>query len=133
MTPEDLCKRYLAALDDGNLDAVRALFAPGARVVSPLYGVIDAATFYRDLFADTDRSATTLINVFLPSGDQGAVALHFRYRWTLKSGKRVEFECVDVFELSADRQQFNKLTIIYDTAPIRDDFAASQARRLDIP
>lgn len=126
MTPHDLCQRYLAALNAGDLAAVQALFAPGATVVSPLYGVVDAASFYRDLFADTARSATTPLNVFLPSGDAPAVALHFRYRWTLKSGKVVEFECVDVFELSADRQQFAKLTIIYDTAPIRDDFAANR-------
>ena len=99
--------------------------ASSTRMISKS-GVIDAAAFYRDLFADTTRSATTPINTFLPSGNQGSVALHFRYRWTLKSGKLVEFECVDVFELSADRQQFTKLTIIYDTAPIRDDFAASR-------
>lgn len=129
MTPDDLCHRYLAALNAGDLDAVCALFAPGATVVSPLYGVIDATAFYRDLFADTSRSATTPINTFLPSGKADSVALHFRYRWTLKSGKVVEFECVDVFELSADGQQFTKLTIIYDTAPIRDDFAACRARQ----
>ena len=52
------------------------------------------------------------------------MALHFRYRWTLAGGRNVSFNCVDVFELSADRQRFAKLTIIYDTAPLRSDFNA---------
>lgn len=122
MSPEDLCKRYLAALNAGSLADVLSLFAPDAQIVSPLYGVMEAGRFYADLFADTNRSVTRLLNVFVPSGDARSVALHFHYTWTLKSGKVVQFECVDVFELSADGEKFAKLTIIYDTAPIRADF-----------
>jgi len=127
MTPEELCKHYLAALNEGSLERVLATFAPNATVVSPLYGVVEAENFYRDLFADTNLSVTNLLNVFLPSGNTPSVALHFHYTWTLKNGKIVQFECVDVFELSSDRQKFVKLTIIYDTAPIRADFEASHA------
>lgn len=127
MTPEELCKNYLAALNEGSLERVLANFAPNATIVSPLYGVVEAENFYRDLFADTNLSVTNLLNVFLPSGNTPSVALHFHYTWTLKSGKIVQFECVDVFELSSDRQKFVKLTIIYDTAPIRADFEASHA------
>lgn len=83
--------------------------------------------FYRGLFADTNRSVTRLLNIFLPSGETPSVALHFHYTWTLKSEKIVHFECVDVFELTADKKKFSKLTIIYDTAPIRGDFEASHA------
>ncbi len=122
-----LCQRYLAALNDGNLDAVLALFTPDAGVVSPLYGVKPATQFYRELFADTSRSQTRLLNVFLPQDDAPSVALHFQYDWTLANGQPVSFECVDVFELDAERTHFSKLTIIYDTAPLRADFAASRA------
>lgn len=133
MTPQDLCRRYLAALNEGSLARVLALFAPGATVVSPLYGVVAAEAFYRDLFADTNRSVTRLLNVFLPGGDAPSVALHFHYAWTLKRGKVVAFECVDVFELTPDRQKFSKLTIIYDTAPIRADFHENRAEPEDTP
>jgi hypothetical protein len=125
MSPEELCKCYLAALNEGSLAGVLSLFAPKATIVSPLYGVIEAENFYRDLFADTNRSVTKLLNVFLPSGNTPSVALHFHYTWTLKSRKIVQFECVDVFGLTADKQKFAKLTIIYDTAPIRADFEDS--------
>jgi hypothetical protein len=86
--------------------------------------------FYQDLFAETNRSDTKLLNIFYSISENTSVALHFNYIWTLKSGKVVEFECVDVFKITADSKQFTKLTIIYDTAAIRTDFYESQASKL---
>ncbi|MDF0490404.1 nuclear transport factor 2 family protein [Sphingomonas sp. H39-1-10] len=125
MTSIELCEHYLAGLNSGDLDAVLALFTPDAQVSSPLYGVRDARSFYTDLFADTERSETQLLNVFDTSSGGPAIALHFEYDWTLGSGKLVKFECVDVFELTEDAQRFRKITIIYDTAHLRADFEAS--------
>ncbi|THH39147.1 nuclear transport factor 2 family protein [Aliishimia ponticola] len=128
MTLETLCHRYLEALNTADLEGVRALFAPGAEVISPLYGARPAHDFYAELFADTAQSETHLLNIFDSSAQGGAVALHFRYVWTLASGKVVAFECVDVFELAEDAQRFARMTIIYDTAPLRADFEASRAQ-----
>lgn len=64
MTTRQLCAEYLAALNKGDLDGVRALFVEGATVVSPLYGVRQAFDFYSDLFRDTSNSETILLNVF---------------------------------------------------------------------
>ncbi len=125
MTTHDLCTRYLNALNDGDLTATLALFTPSAQVSSPLYGQRDAQSFYADLFADTARSETRLLNVFDQSTSGSAVALHFEYDWTLSDGTLVQFECVDVFQRSANRQQFDNLTIIYDTAHLRASFAES--------
>jgi len=122
MTTKELCQKYLTALNDGNLDATLALFSPDAQVSSPLYGVRNAQSFYTALFADTARSETRLLNVFDQSNTGSAIALHFEYDWTLGNGKLVKFECVDVFELTADAQKFQKITIIYDTAHLRADF-----------
>ena len=124
MTPDALCHAYLEALNAGDLDAVLALFTEDATVVSPLYGVREARGFYADLFADTERSVTTPLNLFTSPG--GAVALHFRYDWTLADGTPVTFEVVDVFELTEAGDQFAKCTIIYDTAPLRADFEAAR-------
>lgn len=126
MTPKELCEQYLAALNEGSIDRVLALFEPDAYVLSPLYGRMPVAPFYAGLFGDTNRSETTFVNLF--ESASGPVALQFHYRWTLKSGRVVEFDCVDVFALNADRSRFTSLTIIYDTAPLREDFDA--ARRL---
>lgn len=123
MTVNDLCNAYLAALDAGDLDAVLALFTPGAEIVSPLYGTLPARDFYAALFADTEASDTELLNVFDQSETGGAVALHFRYGWTLADGTPVSFEVVDVIELTEARDAFAKLTIIYDTAPLRGEWS----------
>lgn len=130
MNPRQLCSHYLAAMNEGNADKVLALFDAGAIVVSPLYGTMAAEVFYRELFADTDRSDTRLLHIFDATKDSSSVALHFQYVWTLRSGKVVEFECVDVFDLNPARDRFTKLTIIYDTAPLRADFNESHAARL---
>lgn len=128
MTAKQLCTDYLQALNDGSLEKVRALFTETACVVSPLYGERPAFDFYADLFADTNRSVTTLLNVFDTSDTSRSVALHFQYDWTLADGKQVSFECVDVFELNQDADRFEKLTIIYDTAPLRQDFKNATSR-----
>jgi SnoaL-like domain len=120
----DICTRYLAAMNASNLEAVLALFTPEAVVHSPLYGACPAREFFTGLFADTQRSVTTLTRVFDSSQDGAALALQFHYVWTMASGKAFEFEVVDVFELSPDRAQFCKLTIIYDTAHLRGEFTA---------
>lgn len=125
MTTE-ICRQYLDALDEGSLEKVLSLFDPNAVVVSPLYGEMPASTFYKNLFADTNRSETKLLNIFESISGDSSVALYFHYIWTLKSGKIVEFDCVDVFEITPDRKKITKLKIIYDTVPIRADFNESQ-------
>jgi hypothetical protein len=121
MTIEQLCADYLKALNNGSLDDMRVLFTESAKVVSPLYGERPALAFYADLFRDTSRSKTGLLNVFTSPSSKN-VALHFRYNWTLVDGKEVSFDCVDIFELNEDEARFEKLTIIYDTAPLRRYF-----------
>ena len=121
-----MCRKYLDALNEGCLEKVLSLFENNALVDSPLYGEIPATKFFTDLFADSSRSETSLLNIFESVSDDSSVALHFHYSWTLKNGRTVEFEVVDVFELALETGKFAKLKIIYDTAPIRDDFNKSQ-------
>lgn len=85
------------------------------------------AEFYKVLFADTGRSETRFLNIFHSVSGNPDLALHFHYLWTLKNGKTVEFECVDVLEISSKSNKIKRLKIIYDTAPIRDDFHENQS------
>lgn len=123
---KDICNEYLDALNEGDLEKVLSLFTKNAVVVSPLYGEMDAISFYKDLFADTKKSDTKLLNVFDTSDKGDSIGLHFHYTWTLQSGEVVKFEVVDVFELSDDKSHFKKLTIIYDTYKIREEHLKSQ-------
>ena len=46
MTGRTLAEEYLSAIERGDLDAILALFGPGATVHSPLYGPLPATEFY---------------------------------------------------------------------------------------
>ena len=127
MTANEICKQYLKALNEGSLENVLALFDADAIVISPLYGEMSAKKFYNDLFADTNRSVTELLNVFTPDSGNSSAALHFHYTWTLKNGAIVEFECVDIIEIDPETNKITKLKIIYDTAPLRADFIQSKS------
>lgn len=129
ITVHQLCEQYLAALNEASVEQVLSLFDDDAVVVSPLYGRMPVAQFYRDLFGDTSRSDTSFVDLF--ESASGSIALQFHYRWTLAGGRVVEFDCVDVFALNADRTRFASLTIIYDTAPLRADVEAVRGSRPD--
>ena len=118
----DLCKNYLETLNSGDLESLLSLFDRGAIVDSPLYGEMSATDFYSDLFKDTSNSETKLLDVFESVNSAPTIILHFNYKWTLKNKQVVEFECVDVIELTDEKDKIKKLKIIYDTHPIRNDF-----------
>ena len=118
----ELCARYVAALEAGDLDAVLALFEEDAAVVSPLYGQVSAREFYTAALTDTQASRVELVDVLRSLDDERAVAARLRYGWTLSSGFAAELEAVDLFELNAAGDRFTRLTIVYDTAPVRESF-----------
>jgi hypothetical protein len=126
---KELCEKYLEALNDGNLKNVLALFDESAIVKSPLYGEIPAKKFYTELFADTNRSDTKLLNIFNSNSRNNILALHFHYSWALRNREVVEFECVDVIEINPETSKIDTLKIIYDTAPLRDDFNKSKSEK----
>ena len=92
-------RAYLAGLEEGSYEKVLALFSNNALVHSPLYGVIKAEAFYKDLFSDTRDSSIALKNIFISTDNPLIAAAHFAYDWTLKDGMSAPFECVDIFTL----------------------------------
>ncbi|MDD7964853.1 nuclear transport factor 2 family protein [Actinomycetospora lemnae] len=114
--------RYLAALDAGSVDDVLACFAPAGEVASPLYGTMPAARFYPDLFADSAPSSTELRRVYVDPADDREVALAFHYAWVLGDGTPAPFDVVDLVTLTDDRERIARLTICYDTAPLRSSW-----------
>ena len=118
----EICSQYLDALNRADLKKVLSLFEDDAVVISPLYGEVPVADFYSSLFSDTQESKTRLLNILESTENHNIVALHFQFQWTLENGGYIDFECVDLFELSLNSNRFQKLTIVYDTYPIREDF-----------
>ena len=116
-----ICKKYLEALNSGSLENTLDLFTKDAVVISPLYGEMLATDFYTELFQDTSNSKTTFLGVYEANGSSNVI-MHFNYQWTFKNNSVVNFECVDLFELTEEGDRFEKLKIIYDTYPIREEF-----------
>jgi hypothetical protein len=114
--------RYLAALDSGSAEQVLGCFVPDGEVVSPLYGTMPAARFYPALFADSAPSRTVLRRVYVDPDEPREVALAFHYDWTLGDGTAAPFDVVDLVTLTADHGLIERLTICYDTAPLRESW-----------
>lgn len=127
--PAELVKHYLAALGAADLPAMLALFTPGARVQSPLYGDLAAADFYPELFADTGAAELTLLGTMIGESSTGArlVSFLFHFSWTLPSGTTAPFDVVDVAEL-ADDGRITSIRIIYDTVDVRRAYEADTGK-----
>lgn len=114
-----LCKQYLKAINAGSVPLALSLFeSPEAIVRSPTYGQMTAGKYYRILFSDTRDAIIRIKHVYEALSDAPSIALHFSYTCITSNGHTVEFDGVDVFELTPDHTRFTKLTIIYDPTHI---------------
>ena len=117
MSKQKIAKAYIEFLSKGDAASIIRLFAVSGAVHSPIYGLKSAAAFYQDLFKDTSQSELVIKGIF-EEADKNQLALYFEYKWTLKSGKQVVFDVVDILEFDEDLK-IQKLTIIYDTVRSR--------------
>ncbi len=117
MTKEDVAKKYLLHLENGETNKVVGLFTENGIVISPLYGVMPAKHFYEALATDTNTSKLIYDGLFFEK-DTNRMSLLFDYQWELSNGKSVTFKVMDIIELNAEHK-IEKLTIIYDTVEAR--------------
>lgn len=115
--------RYIDALGEGDAPTLTALFAPDGEVVSPLVGRLPAGRFFDQLGEMTARSELTLVDILFSASHPRRVAAYFHYRWTLRSGAAVDFDCCDIFEFAEAGEgepRIELMRIVYDTAPVRE-------------
>ncbi len=110
-------RRYFELMTAGDIAAVTALFAPGAEVLSPFLGRMEAPEFFARLGAASRASRLTVHDILLGTQSDSA-AVHFGYDWTMHSGEVLVFEGVDHFTFAPDGR-FASLSIFYDTHPLR--------------
>lgn len=119
---EALCRRYLTAMESGDLEALLSLFTDDATATSPIFGKQPARDFYSNVMRITSARSMVLKGIFTGASDLTRAAIHIAYTRTVGKGKPATIEGVDVFELTGDLSKFASVTIIYDTAPVRSDF-----------
>jgi hypothetical protein len=117
MTKKEISLNYLELLEKGVIEQLLTLFSEDAMIDSPVYGILRADEFYRNLASDTANSELKLLGVF-EENNSNYLALYFNYKWTLKNNKIVDFDVVDIIEFDA-QHKISKLKIIYDTAIAR--------------
>lgn len=118
ITKKEVAVKYLDSLEKGNIAALLKLFTENGMVDSPVYGVLNANKFYKELSNDTISSELGLKGIFEENGSN-KLALYFEYKWTMKNKKLVEFDVVDILEFD-DFNRISKLKIIYDTVKSRE-------------
>ncbi len=122
---------YLKRLEQSDLEGLLSLFAPDAVVHSPLWGDQPVQQFYRDLLGSTSESIITPMHIWSDRQSRTA-AVNFLYEWTLDTGQRVQFDCVDIFNFGDD-DKIHDLKIIYDSTRTRNAFEAVRARTANNP
>ncbi len=121
---EDIVRAYFAAVNEGRLEELVALFAPEASLHFPLSNPIvgreaigrfyeTILQFYPERFDEVRRL------FFSPEGD---VAAEIHFAGTTRTGRRVVFEAVDLFTLRGGR--IEKLQIFYDSARVLEMIGA---------
>jgi len=128
----ELCRQYQIGLKKASLEEVLPLFAPDAVVVTPLSGTLGVQAFHEKLFRNTRESIVKLHNVFEAMTQTPAVALQLHHTWVLRDGTTIGFDCVSIFDFTAQRDRFTRLTLVYDTAGIRRGLSERQIVELGL-
>ncbi|HEY5686984.1 MAG TPA: nuclear transport factor 2 family protein [Yeosuana sp.] len=115
---KEIAKQYIEFLSKDHFEGIIGLFEENGKVYSPIYGERSASDFYDALAEDTCNSELKLNEIF-ENINSGNIALYFTYRWTLKSGKIVVFDVVDIIKFD-DQNKILELKIIYDTVVSRN-------------
>lgn len=111
-------RTYLKELEQGDVAAICALFAPDAQIFSPFLGWMQAAPFFAKVSEASGASTITPIDICVSTTGARRATGYFIYDWVLKDGSAVRFACVDVFEFDASGL-IERMIIVYDTHPIR--------------
>ena len=119
---EELCRSYVAAMESSDLEALLANFTNCATATSPISGKQSVRDFYSYVMRVTSGRSMELKTVFVGASEPLLVAIHIAYTRRVGDGKPATVEGVDIFELTEDTNKFAKVTIIYDTVPVRADF-----------
>ncbi|MES2944942.1 MAG: nuclear transport factor 2 family protein [Pseudomonadota bacterium] len=119
----DTVRTYLRHLHASDTASLISTFENDGLVHSPFLGTMKALDFFPRLAQASSQSVITLIDLFAsvqPVDDAVRVAAYFRYDWTLKDGRLVNFTCVDVFGFRPGSALIASMHIVYDTHPLRE-------------
>ena len=113
-------RKYLKALEAGDVDKAAALFTSGAWVQSPFLGRIPIREYVAKVSEASSRSELTVYDVLVSAEGHMRAVAYYLYDWRLKDGSRVSFDCADVFNFDLDTGRIASIVLVYDTHLVRD-------------
>jgi ketosteroid isomerase-like protein len=113
-------RKYLKALEAGDVEKAGALFVPQGWVQSPFLGRLPVRDFVAKVAAASGRSELTVHDVLVSAEGHMRSVAYYLYNWQLKDGSRVSFECADVFNFDLDTGRIASIVLVYDTHLVRD-------------
>jgi hypothetical protein len=122
----ELSLQYRRAVKERNFDAILAMFAPDAVIVTPLKGVCDVKSYHEWLFATVKKSTVKVKNVFQALNGDISIAVHSDYEWLMHDDRVVHFGGMSVFEFTPDRKHIRKMSTFYDASPVRPQIAVER-------
>jgi hypothetical protein len=113
-------RKYLKALEAGDVDRAAALFVTDGWVQSPFLGKIPVRHYVAKVAGASESSTLTVHDVLVSAEGHMRAVAYYLYDWRLKDGSNVSFECADVFNFDLATGRIASVVLVYDTHLVRD-------------
>jgi len=113
-------RKYLKALEAGDVERAAALFTVDGWVQSPFLGRLPVRDFVAKVAGASSGSELTVHDVLVSAEGHMRAVAYYLYDWRLKDGTRVAFECADVFNFDPATGHIASIVLVYDTHLVRD-------------
>lgn len=113
-------RKYLKALEAGDVDRAAALFVADGWVQSPFLGRIPVRHYIAKVAGASESSTLTVHDVLVSAEGHMRAVAYYLYDWRLKDGSSVSFECADVFNFDLATGRIASIVLVYDTHLVRD-------------
>jgi hypothetical protein len=113
-------RKYLKALEAGDVDKAAALFTADGWVKSPFLGKISVRDYVSKVTSASSASELTVHDVLVSAEGHMRAVAYYLYDWRLKDGSKVAFECADVFNFDPQTGHIASIVLVYDTHLVRD-------------
>ena len=113
-------RKYLSALEAGDVAKAASLFVPDGWVQSPFLGRLPVRDFVTKVARASSGTKLTVYDVLVSAEGHLRAVAYYLYDWSLKDGSKVSFDCADVFNFDPNSGRIESIVLVYDTHPVRD-------------
>jgi hypothetical protein len=113
-------RKYLLALEAGDVEKAASLFVPDGWVQSPFLGRLPVRDFVTKVVSASSGAKLTVYDVLVSAEGHLRAVAYYLYDWSLKDGSNVSFDCADVFNFDPNTGKIQSIVLVYDTRPVRD-------------